>query len=254
VTINNTSGGSYKDAILKLVAGQVHRVQPEMAAYDMAMGAEGGEAEEKSFQEESFFEYHLYTLQRPATVLDKQQKQISLLNGEGIKATKVLIYDPGYEYYSAGDTAKGEIETRLKFVNSEVNNLGIPIPAGILRVYKKDSSGAIQFIGEDNVDHTPKDEEIDVNLGKAFDIVGERVVLDRRRITDVKWEYDVQVTLRNHKDEDISVVYRDHAWGDWKVMKSSLEYKQTDASTLEFNVPVKSNGETVLTYTVRRDS
>jgi hypothetical protein len=253
VTINNTSGAGYTNAVLKLVAGQVNRVQPENVSYDRMAAAEGGYAEEKAFQEEAFFEYHLYTLERPATVLNNQQKQISLLEKGGIGVQKIFVFDPGYAYSYAGDTAQGEIQVRLKFMNSEANGLGIPIPAGVVRVYKKDSSGALQFIGEDRVDHTPKDEEIEVFLGKAFDIVGERVVLDRRKINDRTWEYDVQVTVRNHKDQDVTITYWDHVWGDWEVTKSSGDFTQKDASTVQFMIPVAASGESVLTYTIRRE-
>jgi len=253
VTINNNSGTAYRDATLKLVAGQVHRVQPKYdERYYAGAGimAEGVSA--PGFEEEAFFEYHLYTLQRPATVLNNQQKQISLLEGEGIGVTKIFVFDPGYAYYGRGDTAEGKIEVRLKFMNSEENGLGIPLPAGILRVYKEDASGALQFIGEDSIDHTPKDEEIEVFLGEAFDIVGERVVLDRRQLRNDAWEYDVQVTVRNHKEERVNITYWDHVWGDWEVRSSSHEYSQKDASTIEFVFPVAADGETVLTYTIRR--
>jgi hypothetical protein len=255
VTIANNSGTSYRDATLKLVAGDVHRVQPKYDIYanGLAYGAAPMAAEVPGFEEESFFEYHLYTLQRPATVLNSQQKQISLMEGEGISVQKIFVFDPGYSYYGRGDTAEGKIAVRLKFMNSEENGLGIPLPKGILRVYKEDSSGALQFIGEDEIDHTPKDEEIEIFLGEAFDIVGERVVLDRRQIRNDTWEYDVQITLRNHKEEDIQVVYWDYVRGDWEVMRSSHEYRQKDASTVEFVIPVESDGETVLTYTIRRE-
>ena len=254
VTINNNSGTGYHDAELKLVAGEVHRVRPEpMMRYEALAYAEGEAEEAPGFEEEAFFEYHLYTLQRPATVLNNQQKQISLLEGEGIGVKKLFVFDPGRTYYGQGDTAEGKIQVRLQFVNSEENGLGIPIPKGLLRVYKEDSSGALQFIGEDRVDHTPRDEEIEVFLGEAFDIVGERVVLDRRRITDRVWEYDVKVTARNHKEEPVAITYWDHVWGDWEVLRSSHEYRQKDASTVEFVFPVAADGETVLTYTLRRE-
>jgi hypothetical protein len=204
------------------------------------------------FAEESFFEYHLYTLQRPATVLNNQQKQISLLDGEGIGVTKIFVFEPGYYYYS-GDTMEADIQVRLQFMNSEANGLGIPLPKGILRVYKEDSSGALQFIGEDSIDHTPKDEEIEIFLGEAFDIVGERVIMDRREIRYDTWEYDVEVTIRNHKDERVVITYWDHVWGDWEVRASSHEYEQRDASTVEFMIPVDDDGETTLTYTIRRE-
>ncbi len=254
VTINNNSGTAYHDATLKLVAGDVHRVQPEYQTRGLGMVAGGmGSPSAQGFEEESFFEYHLYTLQRPATVMNNQQKQISLLEGEGISVNKIFVFDPGYAYYGRGDTAEGDIEVRLKFMNSERNGLGIPLPKGILRVYKEDSSGALQFIGEDRIDHTPKDEEIEVFLGEAFDIVGERSVMDRRQIRNDCWEYDVKVTIRNHKDERVEITYWDHVWGDWEVRSTTHEYKQKDASTVEFVFPVNADGETVLEYTIRRE-
>lgn len=255
VTINNNSGTSYHNADLKLVAGEVHRVQPQYAPQPPMASMEMyamDEMEDKGFVEESFFEYHLYTLQRPATVLNNQQKQISLLEGDGISVDKIFIFDPGYAYYYSGDTAEGAIEVRLRFMNEEENGLGIPIPKGIIRVYKEDSSGALQFIGEDSIDHTPKDEEIEIFLGEAFDIVGERRVMDRREIRYDTWEYDVEVTIRNHKTENVFITYWDHVWGDWQVMRTNFDYTQKDASTVEFMIPVDSDGETVLEYTIRR--
>ncbi len=251
VTINNTSGAAYHDATLKLVAGTIHRVGPRIDALGNPMRAGYGGGGGGGFEEEAFFEYHLYTLQRPATVLNNQQKQINLLEGSGIGATKILVFSPA-GYSSKGDTVEGKIQVRLKFRNSEENGLGIPIPKGLLRVYKKDSSGALQFIGEDQVDHTPKDEDIEVFLGEAFDIVGERVVLDRREVRYNYWEYDVKVTIRNHKTEPVTITYWDYVWGDWEVKTSSLDYTQKDASTLEFLIPVAVDGETELTYTIRR--
>ncbi len=254
VTINNTSGTAYNDAILKLVAGEVNRVRPDYG-YDARSSGNAPDFNLRSssgFEEESFFEYHLYTLQRPATVQNNQQKQISLLEGEGIGVEKIFVFDPGYDYYSRGDTAEGEIEVRLQFMNSESNGLGIPIPKGILRVFKEDSSGALQFIGEDRVDHTPKDEQIEVFLGEAFDIVGERAVMDRRKINDRTWEYDVKITIRNHKEDDVEITYWDHVWGDWEVRESTHGYIQRDASTVEIMIPVDSDGETICEYTIRR--
>jgi len=255
VTIDNTSGASFLEAVLKLVAGEVHRVPPETVEYksrDGEMLMMERSAAAPGFVEESFFEYHLYTLQRPATVLNNQQKQISLLEGEGIDVRKIFVFNPQQNYYSIGDTTEGKIGIRLKFENSEENGLGIPIPKGILRVYKEDSSGSLQFIGEDNIDHTPKDEEIDVYLGEAFDIVGERAVMDRRFYKGNIYEYDVKVTIRNHKTSPIEVMYWDYVWGDWEVVTSTLPYNKKDASTVEFAIPVAVDGETVLEYTIRR--
>jgi len=253
VTINNTSGASYNNAMLKLVAGTIHRVPPEIRyreelrslSYMNGGGGGGG------FVEESFFEYHLYTLQRPATVLNNEQKQINLLEGEGISVQKILVFSPSGSLYDAYDTAEAKIQIRLKFMNEERNGLGIPLPKGILRVYKEDSSGSLQFIGEDRIDHTPKDEEIEIYLGEAFDIVGERSVKDTREISSQVWEYDYVVTVRNHKDEAVEVLYWAGVSGDWEVTQSSLEWAKKDASTLEFKIPVEADGETVLNYTIR---
>jgi hypothetical protein len=255
VTINNTSGADYYDAVLKLVAGQVNKVQPPMPPPMATNGyALGAAAPVPQFVEESFFEYHLYTLDQPATVLNNQQKQLSLLERGGVRATKVLVFNQGYGSFYEGSTAQGQIQVKLKFMNSEENGLGIPLPAGTVRVYKQDSSGSLQFIGEDSINHTPKDEELELYLGEAFDVVGERSVMDQRQISDSIWEYDMKVTIRNHKNEAIDVLYLDQFWGQWEIRNSSLGYNQKDASTAEWTIPVPSNGETELTYTVRMKS
>jgi len=255
VTIDNNSGTTYREAELKLVAGDVHRVDyikssneyPTDEECCLGMGVGGG------FEEESFFEYHLYTLQRPATLNNNQQKQINLLEGEGVAAVKLFIFDPGGSYYYSGDSVEGDVLVKLRFTNSEDNGLGIPLPRGLVRVYKEDSSGSLQFVGEDQIDHTPKDEELELYLGEAFDVVGERTVMDRRQVMGNQWEYDVRITIRNHKDEDIEVVYFDHVYGDWEVTESSHEYEQKDASTIEFVIPVEADDESVLEFTIRRN-
>jgi len=238
---------------LKLVAGEIHRIHPKYDLYADGMPrAAMMEGLGAGFEEESFFEYHLYTLQRPATLLNNQQKQISLLEGEGISVNKLLVFNPVTSYHYSGDTMEAKIEVRLQFMNSEANGLGIPLPKGIIRVYKKDSSGALQFIGEDMISHTPKNERIEIYMGEAFDIVGERIVLNRRQISQTVWEYDLKVIIRNHKEEDIRVNYWDKMWGDWEITTSTMEYIKKDASTAEFIIPVRKDGETELTYTIRR--
>ncbi len=255
VSITNTSGATYPDATLKLVAGEIHRVQPEYAdgmrvkamAMEAPMAAGYG-----GFEEESFFEYHLYTLSRATTLKDNQTKQISLLDGNGVPATKLFIFDPGW-YSSAGDTTEDKCDVKIKFKNSEEMGLGIPLPKGTVRVYKADSSGMLQFIGEDSINHTPKDEEITLFMGEAFDVVGERKIMDRRKITSSLWEYDVEVELRNHKTEDINVTVVEHVRGDWDIIETSAKYEKKDASTVHFTVPVKADGTTNLSYTIRRN-
>lgn len=243
VTINNFSGMTYEDATLKLVAGEVHRAEVLTrgagAPKGLTMDMEGARV---GFEEEAFFEYHLYTLPRPATVADRQEKQLSLFEPAETEAEKVFVFEP-----SRGDKVRVEME----FVNSEEKGLGMPLPEGIIRVYKEDKSGALQFVGEDRIDHTPRDEEIRIYLGNAFDIVAERSRLDYRRITNRVHEEDYEIKLRNHKDEDITVKVVEHFWGDWFVKAESIKGKKKDARTYEWLVPVEKDSETVLTFTVR---
>jgi hypothetical protein len=254
VSITNTSGATYPDATLKLVAGEIHRVRP--VAKGAFLAADGMRAEMEAgyggFEEEAFFEYHLYTLSRPTTLKDNQTKQISLLAGNGVPAEKLFIFDPGHYYYG-GDTIEDKCDVKLRFKNSEENGLGIPLPKGTVRVYKADASGMLQFIGEDSIDHTPKDEEITLFMGEAFDIVCERRVMDRRKISNTIWEYDVEVEIRNHKSDEITVTVVDHAGGDWDMIKTTHEWIKKDASTLHFPVAVNADGEVTLKYTIRRN-
>ncbi|MFH1514625.1 MAG: DUF4139 domain-containing protein, partial [bacterium] len=163
VTLDNTSGAAYNNANLKLIAGDVHRVQPELKgyAYDRNSGGVPMEMAKAApaFEEKSFFEYHMYTLQRPATLKNNQQKQISLLEGTGVPATKLFIFEPQGDYWYGGDTQEGKIQVKIAFKNAKEKGLGIPLPKGTVRVYKADTDGSLQLIGEDNIDHTPKDEE-----------------------------------------------------------------------------------------------
>lgn len=258
VTLTNNSGATYNDAKLKLIAGDVNRVQPPMmmeksrnafaggVAMDMAESAPG-------FEEKSFFEYHLYTLQRPATLKNNQQKQVSLLEGSDVPAEKLFIYEPDGDYWYGGDSQKGKVQVKIAFQNKEKDGLGIPLPKGIVRVYKADTDGSLQLVGEDSIEHTPKDEEIRLFLGEAFDIVGERILKNRRKISDRVWEYDVEINLRNHKTEQVKITVVDHAYGDWTILKSSTDWNKKDASTFEFPVTVAKDGELKVTYTVRRE-
>ena len=256
VTLNNTSGATYNDAKLKLIAGDVNRVQPEREMLRSLGYADSAVMEAKaapSFKEKSFFEYHMYTLQRPATLKNNQQKQISLLEGNDVTAEKLFIYEPSGDYWYGGDSQKGKIQVKMAFMNEKKNGLGIPLPKGTVRVFKADTDGSLQLIGEDNIDHTPKDEELRLFLGEAFDIVGERILKNRRKISNRIWEYDVEIILRNHKDEGVVVTVVDHARGDWSILTATSDWNKKDASTFEFPVKVKKDGEVKITYTVRRE-
>ncbi len=243
VTMHNSSGASYKNARLKLVAGDIHRA-PAPAAVGRKMLAEADMMRDGAggFAEESFFEYHLYTLDRRTTINNNQEKQISLLTGSGIPTTKIYTYDPEWR----GD----KVEVRIEFKNSEQNGIGIPLPAGRVRVFKRDSEGMAQLVGEDAVDHTPKDEMVRLLLGNAFDIKGEKTQTD---YVDLKRGFrgSYEIVLRNHKTEAVTVLVPHHiGYANWKVLASSLDYTKKDATTIEFEVPVKPDSETKLTYTI----
>jgi len=251
VSIDNTSGATYKEASLKLVAGTVHRVTEERITrarpadmYGMAKGA-------PQFEEEAFFEYHLYTLTRKATVADNETKQISLFPEAKTQAEKV--YTVEQQYYGYGSQqGNPKVKVNLEFMNSSERGLGMPLPKGKLRVYKADSKGDLQFIGEDLIDHTPKDEKVRVYLGDAFDITCER---KKANVVDLGMGHareTYEIKLKNHKDTDVVVTVIEPTPGgrEWHITSSSIEYKKTSAYKVEFRVPVKANGENTLTYTI----
>jgi hypothetical protein len=244
VTVNNTCGASFKNAKLKLIAGEVNRAQ-QGRGYDVMQKAQRLAAVETidSFEEKSFFEYHLYTLQRPTDLLDQQTKQVSLFPTTTISTKRMYEYD--------WQRKNDRVGVSIEFKNEKNNGLGMAIPAGRVRIYQSDDDGSEEFIGEDNVEHTPKDEKIRVKTGEAFDIAVERVEKDRRRITDRISEVDIEIKLRNHKSEQVDVVVVDHFWGDWEILRSSHQYVKTSSRKVEFTINALPDAETVLTYTVR---
>ncbi|MEE9552952.1 MAG: DUF4139 domain-containing protein [candidate division Zixibacteria bacterium] len=252
VSIDNKSGMTYKDAALKLVAGKVHRVdKPVVMARSGAMNYKADKA--VPFQEEAFFEYHLYTLTRTSTVADNEIKQLSLFPETKTSATKVYIVEGRpYQYWNRGQDDKPKVKVNLEFVNSEKHGLGMPLPKGKLRVYKADKDGALQFVGEDRIDHTPKNEKIRVMLGEAFDIVCERKKTDHIDLGADHYRATYEITLRNHKDDDVvvTVVEPTLGWREWHILKSNIEFKKVSAYKVEFPVSVKSNDESKLTYTI----
>jgi hypothetical protein len=255
VTLENGSGATYENATLKLVAGDVNRVQQPQAMDKVTM-MESRAA--PAFQEERFFEYHLYTLDRPATVKDRQTKQIQLLESAGVPVRKTFLLagNPGFYRSQIPGQGKGlKPDVVLEMANSESNHLGMPLPAGVVRLYKKDAGGSLQFIGEDRIDHTPKDEKIFLKMGQAFDVVADRIQTDFRAVSGGRYDSEsaYRISIRNHKPEDIVVTVREPVGGDWKVLTSSLPAKKVDAGTLEFSVPVPRDGEAVLEYRVAVD-
>jgi hypothetical protein len=255
VTIDNKSGTIYKNAKLKLVAGDVNRVKDEYEYRDkMLRVAEAASKAAPQFEEKEFFEYHIYTLQRPSTIKDNQTKQISLVTADTIPVKKeLLFYGAQYYYYSQYGEAMSnqKVGVFVEMENRKEHNLGIPLPKGTVRVYKHDHEGSLQFVGEDSIDHTPKDEKVRVKLGDAFDVVGSRKQTDWKKIAYDTYEAGFEISLRNHKKEDVMVRVIEPIPGDWKMLSSSHEYKKTEAFTAEFNIPVPKDKETKLTYRVR---
>ncbi len=256
VTLVNNSGASYRNAELKLVAGDVNRVQPPRA-HDMAMRvakAAPPPAGGAGFTEQGLFEYHMYTLGRPTTVLQNEQKQVSLLEADGITIQKKLIFY-GQQYWFRGQY--GEIQSNQKvgvyldFKNEAKNKLGVPLPKGTLRVYKADKSGAKQFVGEDQIDHTPRDEKLRVKMGEAFDVVGDRKQTEWRALGNCSSESRWEIELRNHKDTPVEVEDYEPIGGDWQVLESSIPYEKKDAGTFTFNVKIPARGKTKVSYRVR---
>lgn len=254
VTIDNRSGAAYRNATLKLVAGDVNRVQDQAPRLAKTMRAEAMAAAAPPFQEEAFFEYHLYTLQRPSTIKDNQTKQISLLAAEGVPVKKefVLRGENFYYYNPAGGTmGKQKVGVFAEFENRKEHSLGMPLPRGIVRLYKRDAGGSLQFVGEDSIDHTPEKEKVRVKLGDAFDVVGERKQSEWKKIAADTYEAAFEIKLRNHKKEDIVVKVVEPVPGDWQMLTSSHPHTKGEAFAAEFRVPVPKDGETTLAYRVR---
>jgi len=255
VTLVNNSGTAFRNARLQLVAGDLNRIQPtpaSMQARDMVM-AKAARAEQ--FAQENFSEYHLYTLGRKTSVEDKETKQISLLEGSGVPVEKRFVINGQNFYYhnqqNPGSPIKDNVMVYYKFRNEEKSGLGMPMPAGNVRVYQKDSKGNILFVGEDRIDHTPKDEALNIHIGNAFDVISERKQTDYKRIDTHLWEMEFEITLRNHKDSPISVEVNEPIGGDWEMLTSSYKYTKTAAWAAQFNVPVAANGTSLLKYRIR---
>ncbi len=255
VTLSNETGTSYKNAQLKLVAGDVQRLVPtETAVMDEEDQAPAAPPPPPQFKEEGLFEYHLYALQRPTTLLDKEQKQVSLLSASNIALDKKLIFFGASQYFRGnyGQVVSNQkIGVFLDIQNREQNHLGMPLPKGTVRVYKSDQGGQKEFIGEDAIDHTPRDEKLRIKLGEAFDVVGDRTETAWQPLSSCVHESAWEIKLRNHKDSAERVLVVEPAGGDWQIIASSLPATKQDASTFSFDVPLAPRSETKLTYRVR---
>ncbi|MCH8165029.1 MAG: DUF4139 domain-containing protein [Planctomycetes bacterium] len=270
VTVMNLSGRAYQNARLKLIAGDVQRVQPEYGYLRYA-----GEASERArraagFQERAFFEYHLYTLPRRTDILSNTTQQITLFpTARDVSVEKVLVYyglSPGAAWgfspnprtdRNFGTQSNPKVDVYVRFHNEEDNNLGMPLPRGKVRVYKQDEADeSFEFIGEDLIDHTPKNETVLIRVGQAFDIVGERTqtnfTIDTRVRPNLITE-SFKIQIRNHKEQQIKVIIKEnlYRWVNWQITQTSDEHEKIDARTIHFEVNVPPDGERTVTYTVK---
>ena len=259
VTLTNRSGTSYRNALLQLVAGDVNRVQEEavlrremMADRAMVMAAA------PKMQQESLFEYHLYTLPRPTTVADNQTKQVALLDDSAVAVSKEFRLQGSPHYYRSqyGDLGeKLKVGVFIEFVNREQEGLGLPLPKGIVRVYKKDSQGRPQFIGEDSIDHTPENETVRLKLGDAFDVTANRKQTDFRKLGgtsryDYRFESAYEILIKNAKNEAITVTVAEPIPGDWRMISENHPHSKVAADTALWKIDVPAKGEEQLSYRV----
>ncbi|MGH7324113.1 MAG: DUF4139 domain-containing protein, partial [Candidatus Rokuibacteriota bacterium] len=257
VTIDNKSGATYAHAALKLVAGDVNRAQERDRvgrAMELAAKAPSVADARREFVSEGLFEYHLYTLEGRTTIKDQQTKQLALLSATAVPVDKQLIYWGAQDYYRtsyAEPVSHQKVGAYLEIKNSREHRLGLPLPKGKVRVYRADAGGSQQFIGEDWIDHTPRDERVKIKLGHAFDLVGERIQRDFRKVAARVWEVEWEIALRNHKAQDQTVTVIEPVPGDWEVLQSTHPWEKVEAHTLRYRIPVPKEGAAKLVYRVR---
>ncbi len=255
VTLTNNSGTAFRNAKLQLVAGDLNRVRQalgKMVANEMADGRRPAAAQ---MAQESFSDYHLYTLGRKTTINNSQTKQVSMLNGTGVPVQKRYVVEGQQFYYHnarhPGAPIKDVVQVFYQFKNEARGGMGMPMPAGTVRVYQEDAKGAVQFVGEDRINHTPKDETLNLKIGNAFDVVCERNQVDFEKIAGNVYEFEYEITLRNHKSVPVTVEVNEPIGGTWRMVRSSHAHTKTAAWAAQFNVPVAADGEAVLKYRVR---
>jgi hypothetical protein len=256
VTVTNGSGTSFRNAKLQLVAGDLNRVRNELMERRMSLDAmKSVAAQAPRMSEESFSDYHLYTLERKTTINNSQTKQVSMLHGTGVPLVKRYVVEGHSFYYHnarhPGSPIKDVVEMYYQFRNEEKAGLGMPMPSGVVRVYQSDSKGGVQFVGEDRINHTPKDETLKLKVGNAFDVIAERNQVDWEKIGTSVYEVEYEVTLRNHKSVPVTVEVNEPIGGTWKMLRSSHEWTKTAAWAAQFSVPVAADGEAKLKYRVR---
>jgi hypothetical protein len=248
VNLTNNSGATFRNAQLKLVAGNVNRIRPPSRDYVYEAGfAMAAKVADSQFDSAGLFEYHMYTLQRPTDLMQNESKQIALFDAAGIPVVK------RYRYLGEGQRGQGvgePVTVQVEFKNAAANKLGIPMPMGIVRVNQA-SGGSVEFVGEDRINHTPRDEKITLTLGQAFDILGETTTTEQRRISDRVTEMSYKVVLKNRKDTAVTIEVERNFWGNWEMVRNSRDYRKINANKIAFDVPVPANSEVEVTYTVR---
>jgi len=256
VTLTNNSGTAFRNAKLQLVAGDLNRVRQQFNRMaDVAAAPAMAAREEKQMQQEAFSDYHLYTMGRKTSINNAQTKQVSLLEGTNVPVLKRYVVEGQNDYYHnqmhPGSPVKDSVQVFYQFKNDETSSLGMPMPAGVLRVYQQDAKGGVHFVGEDRIVHTAKDETLNVKIGNAFDVVCERNQVDFDKIASNVYEFEYEITLRNHKASAITVEVNEPVGGTWRMLTSSHQWTKTAAWASQFMVPVAADGTAVLKYRVR---
>jgi len=267
ITMNNNSGKTFDNAKIKLMAGDVNKIQPQRDEFDgrlrkVAMPMAMAAMDAPAVSEKAFDEFHLYSIARPTTLHDHETKQVEFVHAEKMYAPTIYVYDgaTGYQFYGLnydrgyGQSDNKKIIVQREFKNAETNQLGIALPAGKLRFYRRDSDGQLQFVGENTIDHTPRNETVRVTTGNSFDLVGERKQTNFRVDTSEKWiDETFEIKLRNRKKTDaveIRVVEHLYRWSNWSITAKSDDFVKKDSQTIEFRIPVKPDEEKTVTYTV----
>ena len=253
VTLTNGSGTAFRNARLQLVAGDLNRVR-QVLRKELAAPRAGARDAVAEMAQEAFSEYHLYSLARRTSINNNETKQVSMLSGSGVPVQKRFVVEGQNFYYHnfqhPGSPIKDVVQVYYQFKNEQKAGLGMPMPSGVVRVYQSDSKGGVHFVGEDRIDHTPKDETLNLKIGNAFDVVSERNQVDWRKIGTSQYEVEYEITLRNHKETPITVEVNEPIGGTWRMIRSSHEWQKTAAWAAQFKVPVAPDTEAKLKFRV----
>lgn len=256
VTLTNNSGTAFRNASLQLVAGELNRVRQALGHNNLMMDgiAEARPTAAPPMAQEAFSDYHLYTVGRKTTINNSETKQINMLNGTAFPVVRRYVVNGNGNYYRnsyPGAPIKDVVQVFYQFENRRTGGLGMPMPAGVVRVYQSDSRGGTQFVGEDRIAHTPEDETLNLRIGNAFDVVAERKQTAFERISERVYEMEYEIALRNRKTTAISVEVNEPIGGAWRMLQSTHEARRTAAFAAQFDVPVAAGGEVTLRYRVR---